>query len=131
MGRTQDILELPDILLERLQHYFLTYKLQPAKNNQVVIHSVYSAGSRKESDRSEYGRLQEFVRQHGIQGDKMKFFDAVSPFDARYYGADETFYNKIHDYLSEEASIRYFLQVEAALVETLVRLRLLQQRNCR
>jgi adenylosuccinate lyase len=49
----------------------------------------------------------------------MKFFDAVSPFDARYYGADEKFYNKIHDYLSEEASIRYFLRVEAALVETL------------
>ncbi len=49
----------------------------------------------------------------------MKFFDAVSPFDARYYGADEKFYNKVHDYLSEEASIRYFLRVEAALVETL------------
>lgn len=49
----------------------------------------------------------------------MKFFDAVSPFDARYYGADERFFNKIHDYLSEEASIQYFLRVEAALVETL------------
>ena len=49
----------------------------------------------------------------------MKFFDAVSPFDARYYGADEQFYKKVHDYLSEEASIHYFLRVEAALVETL------------
>jgi adenylosuccinate lyase len=49
----------------------------------------------------------------------MKFFDAVSPFDARYYGADSVFYNKIHDYLSEEASIRYFARVEAALVQTL------------
>jgi adenylosuccinate lyase len=49
----------------------------------------------------------------------MKFFDAVSPFDARYYGADPTFYSKIHDYLSEEAGIGYFLQVEAALVQTL------------
>jgi len=49
----------------------------------------------------------------------LKFFDAVSPFDARYYGADETFYAKIHDYLSEEASIRYFLRVEDALVQTL------------
>lgn len=49
----------------------------------------------------------------------MKFFDAVSPFDARYYGADERFFTKVHDYLSEEASIRYFLRVEAALVETL------------
>src|SRR5574341_2492671 len=49
----------------------------------------------------------------------MKFFDAVSPFDARYYGTDEKFYQKVHDYLSEEASIRYFARVEAALAETL------------
>lgn len=49
----------------------------------------------------------------------MKFFDAVSPFDARYYGADEVFYAKIHDYLSEEAGIKYYLKVEQALVETL------------
>jgi adenylosuccinate lyase len=49
----------------------------------------------------------------------MKFFDAVSPFDARYYGADDVFFNKVHDYLSEEASIRYFLRIEDALVKTL------------
>jgi len=49
----------------------------------------------------------------------MKFFDAVSPFDARYYGADDTFYKKVHDHLSEEASIQYFLRVEAALAQTL------------
>ncbi len=49
----------------------------------------------------------------------MKFFDAVSPFDARYYGADDFFYNKVRDYLSEEANIRYLLRVEEALVQTL------------
>lgn len=49
----------------------------------------------------------------------MKFFDAVSPFDARYYGADEYFYKKVHDFLSEEANIGYFLRVEDALVQTL------------
>jgi len=49
----------------------------------------------------------------------MKFFDAVSPFDARYYGADEVFYNKVRDFLSEEANIRYLLRVEEALVQTL------------
>lgn len=49
----------------------------------------------------------------------MRFFDAVSPFDARYYGADEVFYAKVHDYLSEEAGIRYFLRMEDALVQTL------------
>lgn len=49
----------------------------------------------------------------------MRFFDAVSPFDARYYGADEVFYAKVHDFLSEEAGIRYFLRMEDALVQTL------------
>lgn len=49
----------------------------------------------------------------------MKFFDAVSPFDARYYGADQVFYDKIHDFLSEEAGIGYFLRVESALARTL------------
>lgn len=49
----------------------------------------------------------------------MKFFDAISPFDARYYGADDTFFKKVHKYLSEEASIHYFARVEAALVQTL------------
>ena len=49
----------------------------------------------------------------------MNFFHAVSPFDARYYGADPVFYNKVHDYLSEEASISYFLRIEESLVQTL------------
>lgn len=40
-GDTQDVQELPPILLERLQHFFLTYKLQPEKENRVRIHSIY------------------------------------------------------------------------------------------
>lgn len=36
-----DISELPDILIERLQHYFLTYKMQPGKENKAVIEQVY------------------------------------------------------------------------------------------
>jgi adenylosuccinate lyase len=51
----------------------------------------------------------------------MKFFDAISPFDSRYYGADDTFFKKVHKYLSEEASIHYFTRVEDALVQTLAK----------
>lgn len=36
-----DINELPDILIERLQHYFLTYKMQPGKSSEAVIEQVY------------------------------------------------------------------------------------------
>jgi adenylosuccinate lyase len=56
---------------------------------------------------------------HMLSSSYMKFFDAVSPFDARYYGADEVFYNKVRDYLSEEANIKYLLRIEEALVQTL------------
>ncbi len=40
-GNIKDIKELPPIILERLQHYFLTYKLQPGTENRVKIDSVY------------------------------------------------------------------------------------------
>jgi inorganic pyrophosphatase len=40
-GNIKDIKEMPAIILERLQHYFLTYKLQPGAENRVKIESVY------------------------------------------------------------------------------------------
>jgi inorganic pyrophosphatase len=40
-GNIKDIKEFPAIILERLQHYFLTYKLQPGAENRVKIESVY------------------------------------------------------------------------------------------
>lgn len=40
-GNIKEISELPPIILERLQHYFLTYKLQPGAENRVKIESVY------------------------------------------------------------------------------------------
>ena len=39
----------------------------------------------------------------------------VSPLDYRYYGASDKLYPKVFPYLSEEANLRYFLRVEAAL----------------
>jgi inorganic pyrophosphatase len=40
-GHVKDIAELPGILLERLQHYFLTYKLQAGAENRIQIDQAY------------------------------------------------------------------------------------------
>lgn len=39
----QDITDLPPLLIERLRHYFLTYKLVPGEGNQVAIAEVSGA----------------------------------------------------------------------------------------
>jgi adenylosuccinate lyase len=49
----------------------------------------------------------------------MNPFDAASPFDARYYFADSSFFAKLNPYVSENAQVRYLALVEAALAETL------------
>lgn len=36
-----DIADLPAILIERIQHYFSTYKLVPGKDNQMKVQQVY------------------------------------------------------------------------------------------
>jgi inorganic pyrophosphatase len=38
-----DISHLPNVLVERLHHYFSTYKLIPGKENQTYIETVYDA----------------------------------------------------------------------------------------
>jgi Inorganic pyrophosphatase len=40
-GGVEDISELPEILVERLRHYFSTYKLIPGEKSQMVIKKVY------------------------------------------------------------------------------------------
>jgi inorganic pyrophosphatase len=40
-GDVQDIADLPKIKIERLQHYFSTYKLVPGKNVNVKVDHVY------------------------------------------------------------------------------------------
>jgi inorganic pyrophosphatase len=40
-GNLKDIVELPDILTERLRHYFGTYKATPEGENAVKIQGVY------------------------------------------------------------------------------------------
>ena len=40
-GSARDIHDLPEVLIERLQHYFLTYKLVPGQRAQARITSIY------------------------------------------------------------------------------------------
>jgi inorganic pyrophosphatase len=42
-GEVSDIGELPPILVERLQHYFTTYKLVPGTQPQIAVQQVYGA----------------------------------------------------------------------------------------
>ena len=40
-GDARDVSDVPGVLIERLQHYFLTYKLVPGQRAQAKITSVY------------------------------------------------------------------------------------------
>jgi inorganic pyrophosphatase len=40
-GDARDISDVPSVLVERLQHYFLTYKLVPGQRAQAKITSIY------------------------------------------------------------------------------------------
>lgn len=40
-GHVRDISELPDILVERLRHYFSTYKLVPGEESKITIEKAY------------------------------------------------------------------------------------------
>lgn len=42
-GGVENISELPEILIERLRHYFSTYKLIPGEDSQMVIEKVYES----------------------------------------------------------------------------------------
>lgn len=40
-GKAQDITDLPEILIERLRHYFGTYKMIPGEESQLKVERVY------------------------------------------------------------------------------------------
>lgn len=40
-GKAQDITDLPDILIERLRHYFGTYKMIPGEESKLKVERVY------------------------------------------------------------------------------------------
>ncbi|MBL7054359.1 adenylosuccinate lyase [Candidatus Woesearchaeota archaeon] len=53
--------------------------------------------------------------------EKIRLFDAISPFDFRYYGRKKSAFQKIQPYLSESGFIKYALKVEAALTKVLTK----------
>ncbi len=42
-GEAKEIADIPEILVERLRHYFATYKMTPESTPKVEIHSTYGA----------------------------------------------------------------------------------------
>ncbi|HSF24180.1 MAG TPA: inorganic diphosphatase, partial [Blastocatellia bacterium] len=40
-GAARDVSDVPSVLVERLQHYFLTYKLVPGRRAQARVARVY------------------------------------------------------------------------------------------
>jgi inorganic pyrophosphatase len=40
-GNLRDIAELPNTLVDRLRHYFLTYKMGPGSDNRIQIYETY------------------------------------------------------------------------------------------
>ncbi|MCP4215636.1 MAG: inorganic pyrophosphatase, partial [bacterium] len=40
-GKAEDIGDLPDVFVERLRHYFSTYKLVPGEESRVSIDRIY------------------------------------------------------------------------------------------
>jgi inorganic pyrophosphatase len=40
-GHARDVVDLPKVLIERLQHYFMTYKLVPGERSKAVIKRIY------------------------------------------------------------------------------------------
>lgn len=55
---------------------------------------------------------------------KINIFDAISPLDFRYYGTSRGIFEKLQQYLSEAAFIKYALKVESGLVRTLAKNRI-------
>lgn len=42
-GSTMDVSELPEAILERLRHYFLTYKMKPGQPSTTIFDGTYGA----------------------------------------------------------------------------------------
>lgn len=61
-GEIQDVSELPAVLVERLRHYFLTYKLVPGKENKVSIEEIYG---REQAEKVIKASMEDYVDEYG------------------------------------------------------------------
>ncbi len=58
----RDIGDLPEVLVERLRHYFLTYKMVPGKENQVFIEHVFG---REHAERVIQASVDDYLDEFG------------------------------------------------------------------
>lgn len=58
----QDIAELPGVLVERLRHYFETYKLIPGKTSRVSIDTAYN---REHAEKVIKAAMEDYQEEHG------------------------------------------------------------------
>jgi inorganic pyrophosphatase len=61
-GEIQDVSELPAVLVERLRHYFLTYKLVPGKENKVSIDDIYG---REQAQKVLKASMEDYLDEYG------------------------------------------------------------------
>ncbi len=61
-GDIQDVSELPAVLVERLRHYFLTYKLVPGKEQKVSIDSIYG---REQAEKVIRASMEDYMDEFG------------------------------------------------------------------
>lgn len=65
-GRAEDLSDLPPVLVERLRHYFTTYKLVPGESAAVTIDQVYG---RDQAFRVVMAALEDYGAAYGPVGD--------------------------------------------------------------
>jgi inorganic pyrophosphatase len=64
-GEVRDISELPRLLVERLRHYFGTYKLVPGRESQFSIEQVYD---REYAFRVIEAAIKDYGQEYGWEG---------------------------------------------------------------
>ena len=57
-----DVSDLPKVLVERLRHYFLTYKLKPGQESRVSIDKIYG---REEAERVIQASMDDYGEEYG------------------------------------------------------------------
>jgi inorganic pyrophosphatase len=64
-GTARDVKDLPDVLVERLHHYFGTYKLVPERPSQVSIERIYG---RSHALKVVKAAIRDYVDAFGVTG---------------------------------------------------------------
>ena len=61
-GRAEDLSDVPEVLVERLRHYFSTYKLIPGQDSRLTVEAVYG---REHALRVVEASLRDYEEEYG------------------------------------------------------------------